>query len=298
MTKLLSANNNGEKDDPREFESLIDYVDVLIESFPKPITRKELAERTGVSKAAVTKIKNRLLKLCDKNALIFSGKLILQKDETYWKLFFVYFSLQRLPQFILSNYGLEIVKLFKVHSKISAQIREYPEYFSEKDTETMIRVFLHNLKNLPMVNEFKTNPVDPQLRVMLLSMNYMAALGTLFQGFDLPIETNEDSINMLIIRDKAFCFAKHMIVKRLKEVGIMSTLSEKEKTTYLEVYSGTVDFYLKRLLAVFTDLVEQVAKKKNLAFNEEFKVVGSLYKPTEMASAAISQQVEAPQIRE
>ena len=288
MRRGLGTNNKEEKDDPKEFEGITNYIDVLIESFPKPITRKELSVRTGVSKAAITKISDRLLKLCNKNALIFSRKLILQTDETYWKLFFVYFSRQRLPQFILSNYGLEIVKLFQVHSKISNRIKEYPEYFSEKDTETMIKVCLHNLKNLPMMNEIKTNNVDPQLRMMLLSMNYMATLGNLFQGVDLPVETHEDLINILTIRDKSFYFAKHMIIKRLKESSIMCTLTEIEKAKYLEVYSGTVDFYLKRLLAVFTDLTVQVAKKRNLEFSEEYKIVGSFYKPRAIENVVLS----------
>lgn len=273
----MSINDSGENDDPREFEPLINYTDVLIESFPKPISRKELAQKTGVSTAAITKIGNRLLKLCDKNALVFGHKLILLKDETYWKLFSVYFFRQRLPQFILSNYGLEIVRLFNIHGKISAQVKEYPDYFTEKDTETIIRVFLHNLKNLQILNEFKANLVDPQLRVMLLSMNYAATVGNLLQGFDLPIETAEDLTNLLTIRDKAFFFSKYMIIKRLKEASIMNTLSETEKRTYLEVYSGTVDFYLKRLLGGFTDLAGQVAKRRNREFKEEYKVIGNFY---------------------
>lgn len=284
----MGISDTGEKDDPREFESLINYVDVLIESFPKPIARKELAERTGVSKAAITKISGRLLKLCNKDALIFSHKLILQTDETYWKLLSVYFFRQKLPQFILSNYGLEIVRLFNIHSKISAQVKEYPDYFSEKDTETMIKVLLHNLKNVQMVNEFKSNLGDPHLRVMLLSMNYVATLGALLQGFDLPVETTEDLINVLTIRDKVFYFAKHMIIKRLSEASIMASLSEAEKRTYLEVYSGTIDFYLKRLLAVFTDLVVQVAKRKKLRFNEEYRVIGNFYESKEMACSVLT----------
>jgi hypothetical protein len=272
------GNVSGENDDPREFEPLINYTDVLIESFPKPISRKELAQKTGVSTAAITKIGDRLLKLCDKNVLVFGHKLILLKDETYWKLFSVYFFRQRLPQFILSNYGLEIVRLFNIHGKISSQVKEYPDYFTEKDTETIIRVFLHNLKNLQIMNEFKANLVDPQLRVMLLSMNYAATVGNLLQGFDLPMESAEDLTNLLTIRDKVFFFSKYMIIKRLKEASIMNTLSETEKRTYLEVYSGTVDFYLKRLLGGFTDLAGQVAKRRNLEFKEEYKVIGSFYK--------------------
>lgn len=273
----MGINHNGQNDDPRELEPLIDYVDILIESFPKPITRKELAQKKGVSTAAIAKIRDRLFKLCDKNALVFGRKLILMKDETYWKLFYVYFFRQRLPQFILSNYGLEIVKLFNIHGKISAQVKEYPDYFSEKDTETIIRLLLHNLKNVTVLNEFKTNLVDPQLRVMLLSMNYAATIGNLLQGFDLPIETAEDLTNILTIRDKAFYFSKYMIIKRLKEASIMNTLSETEKKTYLEVYSGTVDFYLKRLLGILTDLVGQAAKRRNLEFKEEYKAIGNFY---------------------
>jgi hypothetical protein len=269
----LSVNNNEGNEDPHEYEPLVKYIDVLIESFPKPITRKDLAKKTDVSTAAITKVGDRLLKLCDRNVLVFDRRLILLKDETYWKLFSVYFFRQRLPQFILSNYGLEIIRLFDIHGKISAQVKEYPEYFTEKDTETMIRLFLHNVKNLKVLNEFKANMVDPQLRVMLLSMNYATALGNLLQRFDLPIETSEDLTNILTIRDKVFHFSKHMIIKRLKEASIMSTLSETEKENYLEVYTGTVDFYLKRLLNIFTDLIAKVAKRKNLEFKEEYKTI-------------------------
>ncbi len=275
----MSTNQKDGNEDLHGYEPLINYIDVLIESFPKPITRKELAQKTGVSTAAITKVGDRLLRLCDKNALVFGHKLILLKDDTYWKLLSVYFFRQRLPQFILSNYGLEIVRLFDIHNKISGQVKEYPEYFTEKDTETIIRLLLHNLKNVNVLNEFKANMVDPQLRVMLLSMNYAATLGNLLQGFDLPIETPEDLTNILTVRDKAFYFSKHMIIKRLSEASIINTLSETEKQTYLEVYAGTADFYLKRLLSLFTDLAVKVAKKRNLEFKEEYKAVGNFYVP-------------------
>jgi hypothetical protein len=121
--------------------------------------------------------------------------------------------------------------------------------------------------------------VDPQLRVMLLSMNYAATLGNLLQEFDLPIETPEDLTNILAVRDKAFYFSKRMIIKRLSEASIMNTLSETEKQTYLEVYAGTADFYLKRLLSIFTDLGVKVAKKRNLEFKEEYKEIGNFYIP-------------------
>jgi hypothetical protein len=279
----LSTNQEDGTEDLHEYEPLINYIDVLIESFPKPITRKELAKKTGVSTAAITKVGDRLLKLCDRNALVFSHKIILLKDETYWKLLSVYFFRQRLPQFILSNYGLEIIRLFNVHGKISAQVKEYPEYFTEKDTETMIKLLLYNLKNVNVLTEFKANIVDPQMRVMMLSMNYLATFGTVLQGLDLPIETSEDLTNILTIRDKAFYFSKRMILKRLSEASIMNTLTETEKKTYLEVYSGTVDFYLKRFLGVFTDLVVKVTQKRNLEFKEEYRGIGNFFLPNSTA---------------
>jgi hypothetical protein len=275
----LSTNQEDGNEDLHEYEPLINYIDVLIESFPKPITRKELAQKTGVSTAAITKVGDRLLKLCDRNALVFSHKIILLKDDTYWKLLSVYFFRQRLPQFILSNYGLEIIRLFDVHGKISAQVKEYPEYFTEKDTETMIRLLLYNLKNVNVLTEFKANIVDPQMRVMMLSMNYLASFGNLLQGLDLPMETPEDLTNILTIRDKAFYFSKRMILKRLSEASIMNTLAETEKKKYLEVYAGTIDFYLKRFLGVFTDLVVKVAKKRNLEFKVEYRAIGNFFLP-------------------
>jgi hypothetical protein len=277
----MSAIEEIKEEDPHEFEGLINYLDVLIDTFPRPITRKELAEKTGVSKAAITKIGDRLLKLCNKNALIFSRKLILQTDETYWRLFFVYFFRQRLTEFISSNYGLQIIKLAKIHSKLSEQVKEYSEYFSEEDTETMIRILLHNLKSLHIVDRFKSKIADPELRVMLLSMNYMQTLGTLMQDFDLPVETNEDLIRILTIRDKVFFFVKYIVVNRLKDTSIMNTLSETEKATYLDVYSGTIDFYLRKLFVVFANVAKRVAKNKSLKFKETYETVGHFFQPEE-----------------
>jgi len=220
---------NVKNDDLRQFEGLTNYIEVLMSTFPTPITRKELAQKTGVSQAAITKIKKRLLELCEPNALIFSSKLILRTDETFWKLLVLYFLQMKPTKLLLSNYGWEMIKRMNIHPEISKRFNEYSSHFSQKDTETIIRIALYNLKNFQITNQIKTTIGDPQQRMMLLSTQYATAMGSVLQKLDLQIENIEDLLSILTIRDKLFYLTKQLLWQQVGKASILRELSQTEK---------------------------------------------------------------------
>lgn len=272
------AQNNG-KGEFHELEGLVGYIDVLMDSFPEPISRKELAQKTDVSQPAITKVKNRLLNLCEHNAFIFSRKLILRTDETFWKLLSFYFTQMKPAKMLLSNYGWQMIKLMNLHSKISKRIREYAFHFNEKDTEIMTRIVLCNFRNFQVVNQIRTSISDPQQRTMLLSMQYVSAAQNILQKLDLPIEKVEDLRSILTIRDKLFHFAKDLILHQVQKAGILRELSTEEKATYLRVYSATIDFYLMKVFGIGTSFIRQAAQRRKLEFKKDYEKIGVFYTP-------------------
>jgi len=248
-------------------------------TFPRKITRKELAQKAGVSQAAVTKVKDRLLKLCDWNALVFNRKLILRTDETFWKLMVLFFLQMKPAKILLSNYGWEMIKQMNIHSKISEQFTEYSSHFNEEDTVTIIRIVLYNLRNFQIIDQIKTSIGDPQQRMMLLSTQYATAMERFLNKFDLPMKNIEDLLSILTVRDKLFYLTNQLLWQQVQKANILQELPTSEKTTYLKVYSKTIDFYLRKLFGIGTNFIKQIAEKRKLEFEENYEKIGYFYQP-------------------
>ncbi len=264
--------------EPQELAGIKTYLDVLIEEYPKPITRQELAEKTGVTQPAITKVMDRLKKLCNRDILLFNKKLVLLKEDTYWTLFFAYIDNRALPRFIVSNYGLQIMRLLDIHSKIVEKVPEYAFYFERNDTELFVGILLHNAKQIQVAGIEKFNLRDPQLRALFLTVGYATAIDNMRKTLDLPIYSLDEIKSVLRLRDRAFFFTKFMILRQLCQTGVVKSIeTEEEKKKYLEVYSGTIDFYLKKAFNIFTDFVCDVAKKHDLEFKEEYRQIGKSY---------------------
>lgn len=283
MTAVQKRENN----DLEQFERLTSYIEVLMDTYPKPITRKELARKANVSQAAITKVKDRLLKLCDPRPLIFGSpsRLVLKKDETFWKLFAIYLLQMKPAKVLLTNYGRGIISQMNIHSRIATQFREYSAHFKEEDTEKMIEIVFYNLKHFEIATHVKAKIADPQQRMILLSTQYAAQLENVMEKLDLPVDSYDDLHMILKLRDKLFYLTKQLLWQRIVEKSrILQELSDSEKATYLKVYSRTLDFYLRDLFQSVTNFIKQVTERKELRFKEDYYRIGDFYKPLESIS--------------
>jgi hypothetical protein len=257
------------------------YVEVLTDVFPEPVNKKELAQRTGVSRAAVSKVKERLYGLCNVEALAYKAKMILRCDtDTFLKLFSLYASQMKLDKLLLSNYGWHMIQKFQIHDQISQQLKEYSTHFTEEDTERMIKVVFQNLPNIRVEEQIGTKIKDPQQRAIFLSFQYAQAFGNFLNNFVIPVEDKEDLILVLLLRDKLFFFVKNIACQLIKKTDILATLAnDEERTQYLEVYENTIDFYLRKLFEIGTELIKRTAESKSLIFEPSYGEIGHFFHP-------------------
>jgi len=280
----MAAMQKTENDDLPQFEGLTNYIEVLMDTYPKQITRKELAQKANVSQAAITKVKDRLLELCDPRPLIFGSpsRLVLKKDEIFWKLFVFYLLQMKPTKVLLTNYGRGIISQMNIHSRIASQFKEYSLHFNEEDTKNMMEIVFYNLKHLEIVTHVKAKIADPQQRMILLTTQYAAQVENIMKKLDLPISNYEDIHMILKLRDKLFYLTKQLLWQWVvNKSRILQELSDSERATYLKVYSRTLDFYLRDLFQNITDFIKQVTERKELRFKEGYYRIGDFYKPLE-----------------
>jgi hypothetical protein len=265
-----------EEPNMKTLEGLTNYLDVLVESYPDPINSTQLADKAGVSKAAVSKVGDRLFYFCSHKMLAYK-RFILRTDDVPAKLFVLYITKLKPARFLNSRYGIAVLHKIGIHAKIKERFPDYSLYFDESDTDMLIRICVHNLDNLKIEDKISATIEGIQNKAVSVSMNYLEAFGVLINQFDLPLKNTEDLFEVLRIRDKGFFLAKLMILNQVKRAGIITESSDADKEKYIDVYSGTIDYYLKKALSTLTDLAQKVAQKKGIEFKEEYRKIGYFY---------------------
>lgn len=255
------------------------YIEVLISEYPNSLSSKELAEKAGVSRAAVSKQKRRIRSLCKIDELVYNTRMVLKSDFGTFAKMAVLFLFQGKPaKFLLSPYTTGMIGRIKIHDEISKSIEEYSKHFTEQDTKNMILIALQSLGNLKLLSEITTKVSDPHQRAILLSFQYAQALEDFFNNLDLPLDNDKDLELILTLRDKLFYLARDVCWRLVGNASILTSLSEDEKKRYLEVYFQTIDFYLRKFFDSGTGRVKQIAEEKGVQFKSAYANVGCFYR--------------------
>src|SRR6266571_6606751 len=80
--ELKEPLRSGGVSDAAELTSLTRYITILANKYPNPVTYRELASKARVSKAAISKVRDRLQSICDVKTLAYRRKLVLRTDAT------------------------------------------------------------------------------------------------------------------------------------------------------------------------------------------------------------------------
>jgi len=264
---------------------LLKYFEVLIDEYPNPISQTELAEKSSVTKSAVSKIRDELKLFCNIRALAFQRKLLLKSDsETFWRVFGLFFLESNFRKFIRSNYTRHLIEKMKIHEKlIEAKDLDYGRFFEKEDTNLIIQIILANIVSYPIDKD-----IQHQFRV-LLKMNEEGSIIQVFpivqifwnivSNFNVGVFESEDELlKILRLRDKFYAFIKYIAGKMLNEWVVVKRIEDpKKKANYLEVYLEAVDFFLTSLLAQVTENIRKVAKEKKMPFDNGYNEIGKLY---------------------
>ena len=271
-----------------EMSSMEKYIEVLLNKFPTPITQKELAEETFVTKSAISKIRDRIVTLCDIKVLGYEKKLLLSSNaETFTKLSLFFLSRLKLQVFLKSSYLKTIVKSWNVHEKLSNHLANlsYSDFFDENDTNKILEIILHNFSTItlpqPQFNyhDIKRTKMDGGLLMRFFA--YFPLLNYLSSNIDTAIFENEKELDDLLkLRDKAFYFILHNFKKTFQNCEVVADIKEDDmKKVYIDAYLKAVDYYARKYFNEFTSIVAKRAKKKGVAFKRQYSEIGALFKP-------------------
>lgn len=269
-----------------EMDAVEKYIEVLLDKFPVPITQTELAEEASVTKSAVSKIRERLVALCDINVLAYEKKLLLSSDSrVFSQLFFFLFFSRLKPEIILkSNYLKSIVKSWNIHEKLSKNLEglSYDKFFEKADTDKFIEIVLHNLSKIRVQQKFLHSELRKEKMnergLLLRIFAYFPILEDPFSKIDLALfDEEEEMIHLLRLRDKVFQFIMHNSEKVLRNWEVLQSVEGKKKDVYLEAYLKAVEHYVRKYIDQFTSKVQEKAKMNGIAFEAEYSEIGSFY---------------------
>ncbi|WKT58517.1 hypothetical protein QVH35_03795 [Candidatus Nitrosotenuis chungbukensis] len=239
----------GAKTDIKSLIVLEDYLSILLEAYPNPIRATDLAKKTDKSKAAISKIRKRILQVCDPKTMIFGRSFLLSDDlNTLQTLFVVFAAAGKHRQFLSSKLVRHFLSRKAIHPRIIEQFPTYAKYFEVGDTE-----FLFD-KLLGMIS--KVDPKDLESLIKgyyingsVLDPRNLPYFSKVLNKIQLEFKNDKELLRMLSIRDKFFYLIRDTLWSHIEKMSILDNLTQQERETYLNVYKHTVDFYLKKIFS-------------------------------------------------
>ena len=277
---------------------LIDYIEILTNEYPNPISQTELANKSLKSKSAITKIKDRLFDLCDKDILAFQRKMVLKTDfETFGKLFTLFLLESRIRNLLRSEYAESVIRQVELHEKLAKQLKQFPysEYFAKEDTNWMVTIVLRNICAFKFQKDnfgavlyaLKGHEIENTRELV----PYIQLFGRLLFNFEAIFENEEELKKTLRLRDRLFFFITENTNKLLAELEIIKNLKNpQKKSQYIEVYSETIRYFLTKIAQQTTNSILEKCREKNIPFLANYNEVGTFFAGLKREKLSVAMQ--------
>ena len=256
---------------------LIGYLSILVQEYPHPIRAVKLAERTTYTKAAVSKVRQRLMTVCDINRMVFDKGFVLRADmETFVNIFTSFVSRGKQQEFLSSNYAKTFLKSDLVYSELRSNWPMFAKYFTQEDTDFLID------KVLETISSINGNYLRQLFRGLLKSTgpdfgHIYASVIKIIESIQLPITSQHDLEMILGVRDKLFFLIRDILWQVTNDLSILKAKTEEERKTYSSVYEGTIDFYLRKIFEEINKMLVKTAREKGFPFPMELMQIGSTF---------------------
>lgn len=288
---MVNSETNGEKTPASvskelaidEFTSILPYLQALVDSFPDPLSHTELADKVEVTPAAVSKAKEKLFQLCNKEIYGLYRKFKLSDDSKVGGGILLQFFLRSNIPVLRSKYARSVIAKSGIHETICKTWVDYEKFFSKEDTSFAIGILLSNIIALKNLTWSFMNAKNEGEQQALFMADIKRNLGALTENFHVGLKTKEDFFRLLTIRDKFYYLVLHSIEKALTNSQAMRLLKSKNEAqynNYMEGYKYLLEFYLKRL---FGEVSQQIRQRcpPQFRYMSQYDDVGHFYKPND-----------------
>jgi hypothetical protein len=248
---------------------------------------RELATNARVSKAAISKIKDRLQSICDVKTLAYRRKLVLRTDaKTFMRILVAFFMASKPGPFLRTPFVKALWKktVLDIYRKASKAMPEFPRFFSETDalfaSELVLRNIADSLSRAPTRLIVGYDEESIRYAIIDVAQDVMEKLGPNFTRY---LRSEATLRQILVLRDKAWFLANDLTSQYLPYVfaNFLSTLPDEARETYLEIYRETALFYLqKTVFGYITREIEKAAGKAKVPYRDDFSILGRFFTPS------------------
>lgn len=270
------------------------YVKVLLDSYPFPLSQKEIASKANVSKTAVSKIKNELKSISDLHFLAYEKKYVLKNDiDTNNKIINFILECENfeiMQNFISSQYFLSIIKERKIYSSFCDAYNKYnlSEYFSEDDFNWIVKIIqkkvavfniskMNSLKNFNY-SFFEQNDIKKQT-----TLNKFITISSILADDEFSFLTYDDYMHLLNLRDKTYflILSNFNIIDEItnKILHYFEIVDNEEKTMVNKTIILIAKKTALKIIKVVNKNIYQTANKNNIKLDEKYENIGSIFVP-------------------
>ena len=217
--------------DVKALYPLVKYLIVLVDSYPEPLRASELAKKTGHSKAAISKIREKLLKICDPNPMLFKKGFILSRSFNLLpSVFIVFLAHGQQKKFLSSRFFKSIVSGKRVHEKLSEAIPAYGERFTQEDSTFLIQKIIESLEQLPAKDfQLLSKILISKKPTAVASLASLGELQKTSKKLEFILHNEKELIQTIIIRDKFFFLIRDVLWSHMEDIQILKKMNESEK---------------------------------------------------------------------
>ena len=262
--------------DVKNLLPLAKYLLILVESYPQPVRAHVLAEKTRHSKAAISKIRDRLMEICDPDPMAFEkGFVLSQSFNLIPSIFIVLLAHGNHKKFLTSRFFRTFVSSKKVHDKIVAIFKPYGEKFTPDETGFLVQKIAESIERLPSSDfEFLSRLLVSRKPSAVAEFTSSQNVKKIVKKLEFTFKSSEEFTKTMVLRDKFFFLIRDLLWAQIEEMKILTNLDEKTRTMYKSVYKTTIDYYLRD---IFSNLDESLTSAgKNFVKDVEKQIpIGS-----------------------
>lgn len=268
-------------------KTLNKYIKVLVNEYPVPITQSELANKSSVTKSAVSKIRDRLLELCDMRIIAYERKMVLKSDfETFAKVFHLYFLHSKARKLFNSKYTKAVLDETRIYEEFTKKLEafSFSKYFNKDDINWAINLVLQNVSSFQIRKDSFSaiaSVIGSEIEDKDLTeiVPYIQLATKLLTNFEITLENEVELKKTLLLRDKAYFFIKNNLNKIIAELEVVKEIEDsEERHARINLLYVIAEHYMNKIFKQVTEHIQQQSKGKGILFLTDYNKIGALFK--------------------
>ena len=267
-------------------KSLTRYIEVLVDQYPVPITQSGLAEKSVVTKSAISKVRDRLLELCDMRVIAYERKMVLKSDfETFAKIFHLYFLQSKAQKLFKGKYAKNVLNEMQIYEKLAKDLENFSfsKYFDKEDINWAVNLVLQNVSSFEIQKDTFSviaSAIGSEIEKRDLSeiIPYIQLVIMLLTNFEIILENEAELKKTLLLRDKFYFFIKNNLSKMLAELEVIKEIEdEEERNARKELLSVIALHYLNKAAKQITQHIQKKSREKEIPFLKKYSEIGTFF---------------------